>query len=313
MKMIKYSWLTGLLGLLCLTSIGQQDPMFTHYMFNTQAVNPAYAGSRNALTVTGLHRSQWVGFEGAPVTQTLTLHSPIFRDDIGIGLSVVNDKLGPTRSTGVFLDLAYHLKLDEKSKLSFGLKGGFNMMQGNLAALELDEAGDQSFANNMETQVLPNVGFGVYYSREKFYVGVSTPKMLQNTFDYSTALLGTDNSAAEQRHYFVIAGFVKELDENFKIKPTTLIKVTEAAPIEVDLTAILLYKDKVWAGLMGRTGDALGILLGYQFTPQLSVGYSFDFSMLNTTGKYNAGSHELMLRYDFIFGNKAKVVSSRYF
>lgn len=297
-----------------LSSYAQQDAMFTHYMFNTQAINPAYAGSRDALTVTGLHRSQWVGFEGAPVTQTLTLHTPVLNDKLGLGLSVLNDKIGPVQTTSFYADFAYKIKVNQKAKLAFGLKGGLNLRQGEINTLALDETNDVSFANNIESEMLPNFGFGVYYYTSKYYLGLSTPKLLENNFESNTSVGGTD-LGSEQRHYFFIAGTVFNLNTSgsVKLKPTTFIKVTNGAPIEADLTAMFILQDKFEVGGMYRTGDAVGILLGYNFTNQLRFGYSFDWSFVNETMTYNSGSHEVMLRYDFIYKDKAKIRSPRYF
>lgn len=297
------------------TANAQQDAMFTHYAFNTLAINPGYAGSRDALTITGLHRSQWVGFDGAPTTQTLTAHMPFMNDKIGVGLSILNDAIGPINQTSFYADFAYKLPIGEKGKLAFGLKGGINLMQGGLNTLALDDGTpDDAFANNIQSDILPNFGFGLYYSTTKWYVGLSTPKLLENDFT-SNSTSGNVNAGSEQRHFFAIAGTVYDLTEDgsLKIKPTTFIKVTAGAPIEADLTAMLIIKDKVEVGLMGRTGDAVGLLLGYNFTDQLRFGYSFDWSFVNRTGRYNAGSHEVMLRYDFIMKDKGRIRSPRYF
>ena len=296
----------------------QQDAMFTHYMFNTLSVNPGYAGSRDALTITGLHRSQWVGFDGAPTTQTLTLHAPVFNDKIGLGLSVLNDNIGPMQTTSIYGDFAYKLPVGAKGKLAFGLKGGLNILQGGLTPLRLDdEAGgeqDVAFQNNIQSDILPNFGFGMYYSTTKWYAGISTPKLLENDYTSNTTASGVAGGS-EKRHLFFIAGTVFNLNEtgSLKLKPTTFVKVTEAAPIEADITAMLIIQDKVEIGLMGRTGDAVGLLLGYNFTDQLRFGYSFDWSFANNTAKYNAGSHEVMLRYDFIMNGKGRIRSPRYF
>ena len=293
---------------------GQQDAMYTHYMFNTLAINPAYAGSRNALTATGLYRSQWVGLDGAPTTQTFTLHSPLFNDKIGLGLSVLNDKIGPINTTAIYADFAYKLKLNEKAKLSFGLKGGINLMQGNINSINVDQSNDNAFSNNIESDLLPNFGFGVYYYTNKWYVGLSTPKLLENNYGNNTSVGGT-NLTSEQRHYFLIAGSVFDLNTqgSIKLKPTTFVKVTNGAPIEADLTAMIILQDKFELGAMFRTGDALGLLLGYNFSKQLRFGYSFDWSFGNKTFTYNNGSHEVMLRYDLIFKEEAKITSPRYF
>lgn len=292
----------------------QQDAMFTHYSFNTLAVNPGYAGSRDALTVTGLHRSQWVSFPGAPNTQTLTLHAPVANEKIGLGLSFLNDKIGPTKSTAINVDFAYKIKVGQKGKLAFGLKGGLNIRGNRLSDLSTTDGGDKSFEQNVQSELLPNFGFGIYYSLPRFYAGISTPRLLENNFEQNTTS-GSTNLASERRHYFFIAGTIFDLNSSgsIKLKPTTFVKVTAGAPLEVDLTALFYFKDKFWAGPMLRTGDALGALVGVNITDQFSLGYSFDYSYGNTTFKYNGGSHEIMLRYDFLFNNKATIKSPRYF
>lgn len=289
----------------------QQDPMFTHYMYNTLAVNPAYAGSRDALTVTALHRSQWVAFDGAPQTQTMTFHTPFAKNKMGIGLSVINDKIGPSKTTGFYADLAYRIKLSKKAKLAFGIKGGVNRWQNGLSTLKLRDQVDGSFQNASlnQTQWLPNFGGGVYYYSDRFYLGVSSPKFLQNDFKASGGAVGGN----EQRHYFGIIGAVFNLSQNVQFKPTALVKVTPSAPVEGDITATFIFGGKFNLGAMYRTGDAFGALVGFNITDQFNIGYSFDWSTTNTTGKYNSGSHEIMLRYDFIYSDKSKIRSPRYF
>ena len=289
----------------------QQDAMFTHYSFNTLAVNSGYAGSRDALTVTGLHRSQWVSFPGAPATQTLTLHAPIMNEKIGLGLSILNDKIGPTKQTAFYGDFAYKIPVGN-GKLAFGLKAGLNMVSNDLNTLETDQTGDPNFQTNVKSQLLPNFGFGLYYSTPKYYVGLSTPRLLENNYESNTT---SGSVGGEKRHYFFIAGMVFPLNESgsIKLKPTTFVKVTQGAPVELDLTALFYFQDKFWVGPMLRSGDALGVLAGLNITDQFSLGYSFDWSYSNTTFKYNGGSHELMLRYDFLFNAKGKIRSPRYF
>lgn len=301
--------LTTAIVALGLAAKAQQDPMFTHYMYNTLAVNPAYAGSRDALTVTALHRSQWVAFDGAPQTQTMTFHTPFYKNKMGVGLSVINDKIGPTKTTGLSADLAYRIRVSKKGKLAFGIKATVERWNNNLSSLQLDQQSDASFQSN-QTQWMPNVGGGVYYYSERFYIGISAPKFLQNDFKLSSGSIGTSN---EQRHYFGIVGFMFDLSPNVQFKPTALVKMTESAPIEGDVTATFVFGGKFNLGAMYRTGDALGALIGFNITDQFNIGYSFDWSMANKTGRYNSGSHEIMLRYDFIYGNKSKIRSPRYF
>ena len=264
----------------------QQEAQFSHYSFNTQAINPAYSGTREALTITGLHRSQWVGFEGAPVTQTLTAHTPIINDRLGLGLSVLNDKIGPTNNTSVFADFSYKLPVSEKGTLSFGIKAGINVLQANLAELSTSQFGntDDAFGTDISGGLTPNFGFGLYYYTDKWYAGISAPRLIENT-------LGTDgrgeNIVEEQRHYWAIAGTVFPIADNVKLKPTSFLQVTQGAPIVLDLTAMFIFYDKLELGGLFRTSDAVGLLAGYNITPQLRVGYSFDFSYTNTTLRFN--------------------------
>lgn len=313
MKKIKVISAAVLTAFGAVSALAQQAPMYTHYMYNTLVVNPAYAGSREALTVTALHRSQWLDFKGAPMTQTLTLHAPIVNENLGLGLAVSNDKIGPTNTTAVFGQFAYILKLNEKSKLAFGLSGGVNIMQANLSELQLDDQNDPMFQANTRNQVKPNFGFGAYYSRERFYAGVSSPDLLQNDLAVVTLADGSQLTSKSQRHYFFIAGAVFNLTPNLAFKPTTLVKVTAAAPIQADVTASFIIHQKLTLGAMYRSGDALGALLGVNLTDQLFLGYSFDWSYGIRTFKYNNGSHEIMLRYDFITQSKRQVHSPRYF
>jgi type IX secretion system PorP/SprF family membrane protein len=300
----------GTIAFIALTTSlkAQQDAMFTHYMYNTLWLNPAYAGTRDAFTITAIHRSQWVGFEGAPIDQTLTMHSPILKGKMGVGLSVLNDKIGPTKSTFLALDLDYQIKINSKSKLSFGLKGLVNFYSVNLNKSILENQNDVAFSENIN-RILPNSGAGIYYYRERFYAGISVPKLMENKIKSSSL----NAISKEQRHYFFIMGTVFNLSKDVRLKPTCFIKATEIAPIEGDVTANFIIKDKYTLGAMYRTGDGFGLLLGYNFTEQFIVGYSFDWSMVNTTRKYNSGSHEIMLRYDLISKSKSKIKSPRFF
>lgn len=313
MKTLKKITFVSFLILGNLTINAQQLPMYTHYMYNTLVVNPAYAGSRDALTVTGLYRSQWVDFKGAPVSQTLTMHTPLGNEHIGVGLAVGNDKIGATNSTSVVADFAYRMQLTEKSKLALGVSAGANMFQANLRSLNLDQQTDPTFQNNISNHITPNFGVGAYYSRERFYAGVSTPALLQNNYSVVKNTAGGNLIGKEQRSYFLIAGAVINISDNLAFKPTTLVKTTVGAPIQVDLTASFIIMKKLLLGAMYRSGDAAGLLVGFDITNQLHIGYSYDWSYGLETFKYNQGSHELMLRYDFIFGSKKQIHSPRYF
>jgi type IX secretion system PorP/SprF family membrane protein len=289
----------GIAGLiLCsINSLAQQDAMYTHYMFNTLTVNPAYAGSRQALTANLIHRSQWVSMEGAPTSQTFTIHDAFKSKKIGLGLSASNDKTGPVKSMSVNADFAYIVRLNRSSRLAFGLKAGINYMEVKLNSLLLDEKNDPSFQNNIKGTVLPNFGFGMYYSTPVFYAGISSPHLLENNFrDRETGFSKKGNQM--ERHYYLIAGGLVQLNDNVILKPSAFIKATKAAPVQADLSTSFILYNKVRIGAMLRTGDALGLLAGYYITDNFSVGYSYDWSFGLETMKYNRGSHEIMLSYE---------------
>jgi type IX secretion system PorP/SprF family membrane protein len=321
MTTVKRIIISTVLLIISVSAQAQQDPLYTHYMYNTLAVNPAYAGSRGALTLTGLARKQWVGFDGAPTSITGTAHTPLFGEKLGLGISFVNDKIGPIKNNQIYIDLAYHLKINAKSKLAFGVKGGANMWSANLSQLKTGNSlQDASAYNyNISNNVTPNLGAGLYYYRERFYLGVSVPKMLQNKVgttsqvDANGNVIGNSSLLKEQFHYFTIIGAVFNLNEGLQLKPTALVKATKAAPLQADFTAMFIIQQALHLGAMYRSNDALGGLIGFNLNPQFYVGYSYDFSFTNKTTKYNNGSHEVMLRYDLIYNNKGKIKSPRYF
>ena len=188
----------------------QQDAMFSHYMFNTQSINPGYVGSREVLSVMSVLRSQWINFDGAPRTQTLSINSPLFNDQLGFGFSILNDKIGPIKSTNFALDLAYHLQVTQSGhKLSFGIKGGGNAFSSDFSMLDLDAGDpdqiDPSFSRDVRRKFLPNFGAGFYYNTTKWYAGLSIPNILEKEFDQS------------QRHYFAIAGALFEINRDIKL------------------------------------------------------------------------------------------------
>ena len=301
-----------LIGLMAtMFAFGQQDPMFTHYMYNTLSVNPAYAGSREALTVTLLHRNQWVSFPGAPKTNTLTLHSPVFNENVGLGLSLTHDVIGPTKFTSMYGDFAFRVKLTKKSNLTFGLKAGVDLLTANLPFLQIQDPNDPAFLNSFKNKALPNFGFGLFYTyKNRFYAGLSIPRLLQHEFVGENTLI---SSGILKGHYFFITGASLPLSRFVEFKPSALVKMTVGAPIELDVTALFELYKRINFGLMYRTGDAFGALVGIYIFDRLLLGYSYDFSLTNTTMKYNEGSHEIMLRYDLIFSSSHRIKSPRYF
>lgn len=284
----------------------QQDPMYSQYMFNTLAFNPAYAGSPGVLSLMALSRHQWVGFEGAPSTQTLVAHSPVFRPNMALGFTVINDKAGPMRQTGAFADYAYRVRTGDDTQLSFGLRGGINVARADIASLSTVEV-DPANAD-IRGKLMPNFGFGLFWHAPEWYVGVSTPKLVRNTFGLEGSPLV---SATEERHWFLMGGYVMDLGPDMKFKPSLMLRKVVGAPLSLDLNANILLRERIWFGALYRWGNAFGLLGQYQANDQLRVGYAFD---LTTTrmGAYNAGTHEIMITYDMRFF-QGNAVSPRYF
>ncbi len=311
---MKKNFLPGCLFVIigCLTALNgraQFDPMFTQYMFNELFINPAYAGSREYLSATGMVREQWVGLDGAPSTQTLTLHAPIFNQRMGVGLSVMNESIAVSKRTGANITGSYRLKM-KNHWWSFGLQLGAVSLSEDLAALNLQN--DNSFLMNTGRKTAPNIGFGTYYQAQKWYVGLSIPRMIQNR-------LGVNSGGAEvinefnmaDLHYFLTAGSVHAISPVITLRPNVMVKAVSGAPIEVDLSANLLFNDFIWAGLAYRTGDAASAFLGAYITKQLRFGYAYDYS-LTKIQDFNSGSHELMLGYDFNY-DKGSISTPRHF
>lgn len=290
-----------------ISSNAQQDPQYTNYMFNTMTVNSAYAGSRGHLSVTALHRTQWVGIDGAPQTQSLSIESPVGKN-VGVGLSFVNDRLGPSKETYIDASVSYTLRLNNDSQLSFGMKGGARLLNVDL----FDGFQNQSDVASINNKFLPTIGAGVYWRNEKSYVGLSIPNFLtKNHFDRDDFSSNNYKVSAERLHYFLIAGKVFDLSSSVKFKPAFLGKFVAGAPAIVDLSANFLIDDTVRLGVAYRWDDSVSGLLGFQISPRILLGYSYD---LTTTrlGDFNSGTHEIMLRYELITKEK-QLKSPRFF
>jgi type IX secretion system PorP/SprF family membrane protein len=284
----------------------QQDSHFTQYFDNTLFINPAYAGSKGVMNVTGIHREQWVGFEGRPQSSTLSIHSPLKYESIGLGLTMVNDRLGPMNQTLFYGDVSYSLRFkNKKSKLSFGLKGGINLINIGTSGLVTTVDGDPKFLTNTQNRINPNFGVGILYHTPSFFIGASVPKFMEKGYD------GVSTTNLEKRHYFGIIGGVIKLNPVWKLRPTAQVKMTENAPVSIDASVAAIYRDKLYLGAMYRLDAALGAFLQYQFTPQFRVGIATDFGTQKIRN-YNYGTYEIMLSYDFVF-KKVGIRSPRYF
>jgi len=290
-----------------LLASAQQDAQYTQYMYNTINVNPAYAGSREALSIFGLHRSQWIGMDGAPTTNSISLNTPLGESRLGLGISLVNDKIGPTKENNTSVDLSYYIPLNERYKLAFGVKGSLNFLDVDYSRLHIYDPSDVSFQNNIENKLAPNFGAGIYVHSDKSYFGVSIPHMLQ-TKHYD------DNSysvANEKMHMYFMAGHVFDLSYDLQLKPAALVKYVNGSPLQVDVSANFWLYEKLTLGVAYRWDAALSGLAGFQISDQLFIGYAYD-AETTRLANYNSGSHEIFLRYEFLNYAK-KVVTPRFF
>lgn len=307
--MRKTGIITALLALASFTSSrAQQDPQYTNYMYNTININPAYAGSRGALSIFGLHRSQWVGLEGAPATNSFSVNTPIADSKVGLGVSFVNDALGVMDENTISIDFSYTLDLNNRgSKLSFGMKGSANLLNVAYSDLNKYNPNDPQLLNDVRNEFTPNIGAGIYWHNEKSYVGFSVPSFLEST-RYDNNIQST---MQQKMHYYLMAGHVFEINPMLKFKPAFLIKAVNGAPIQADVTANFLVHDKFSIGGAYRWDAAWSGLVGFQVTDGLFIGYSYD-SDTRALRNYNNGSHEIFLRFE-LFNKYRRVNSPRFF
>jgi type IX secretion system PorP/SprF family membrane protein len=292
--------------LTCYVSVAQQDAQYTQYMYNTININPAYAGSRGVMSIFGLHRTQWVGIDGAPQTNAFSVNSPINNSKLGIGLSVINDKIGPTNTNSFSADVSYSIQTSEDYKLSFGVKAS-----GKLFNLDTDKLNPQVVTDNnlqpVNSKFTPNLGAGLYLHSDKLYFGLSVPNFLQDK-KYS------DNDYAvfqERMNFYAIGGYVFDISPSVKFKPAFLSKIVTGSPLQVDASANFLFFDKLMLGGAYRWDAAVSALAGFQVSDGLFIGYSYDMETTRLK-HYNSGSHEIFLRFE-LFNKVSKMVSPRFF
>lgn len=314
--MIKFKYqvmkrIKSILGILSIFAInliyGQQDPQYTQYMYNMQIVNPAYAGSKGTLHIGLLHRTQWVGLDGAPKTTVAAISAPI-RKNVGLGLSVFADEIGPVKEQNAFVDFSYTIQTSAYGNLAFGLKGGFTFLNALLSKLDLgDNEEDDVFKEDID-KTYANFGAGAFYYTDRFYVGLSMPNML-NQFHLNKKN-GVVSSAAEKMHYFLTSGYVFDINNNLKLKPSVLVKGVKGAPLSVDVSGNVLIHEKLELGLSWRVDDSVSGLINMAVTPMLRVGYAYDHTITNL-GDYNSGSHEIILL--ITISNSRAGLSPRFF
>ena len=298
----------------------QQDPMYSQYMFNMLSINPAYTGSRETLSLTALYRMQWVGIEGAPKTFSFTADTPIKNQKMALGLNFVNDKIGIAQNTVINLSYAYRIMFSNEGMLSFGIQAGVNQYSADYGSViasrpqnpnsAYPSTPDNAFAGSVKSW-FPNFGFGVYYHTEKFYIGIASPKMIKNNLkgDNSPTLDFTSYPNRQNRHIFLTTGYNFDLNNDITLKPSLLVKHVYGAPLALDINVNAWWKKIVGAGLSYRTGDAILLMLEFQASPEIHVGYAYDMTLSKLSGT-NSGSHEIMLRYE-PFAKKLKTNRSR--
>ncbi|MDZ4751581.1 MAG: type IX secretion system membrane protein PorP/SprF [Flavobacteriales bacterium] len=290
-------------------AIGQQELMISQYMFNGLVLNPAYAGTHPYWSTSVLHRSQWVNFDKAPVTQTLCIDGPIAKRKLGLGFTLSNDKIGITRQMEAGANLSYKLFLGS-GNLSFGLRASVASYNADLTDAKIWDAGDPVYQNNIQGEMIPKVGFGAYYYTTKWYAGFSVPVVY--AADQNIIPDNSDLNRYFTNHMYLHAGYVFEPSLTLAVKPSVLVKYEAGAPVEVDINCNLMFFQKYWLGVGYRTGDALVAMAEWNITPQFRLGYAYDYT-LTDIADYSSGSHEVMLGFDFGKDVSLKTRSPRYF
>lgn len=304
--------IVAIVALFSVSSYAQQDAEYSFYMFNGLYLNPAYAGSRDAISAMALSRYQWTKIEGAPRSASISLHSPLKNNNVALGLIYTHDRLGVTQSDGLTLDFAYRIPLGKKktTKLSFGLSGSMTHYRSYLTDASIIDAGDPNFQSNYHAW-MPNFGAGVYLYSPKYYVGFSVPHFLNLSLNEKLwNATGNDLTAHQYNHYLLTAGYVFNLGKSVKFKPSFLMKYVRNAPVDFDITAAFLFIDRVWLSVGHRVGDSYIFSGQFYITPQFRVGYAYDLTVSGLS-KYAGGTHEVMLGYDFIY-DKSRIVNPRY-
>lgn len=286
----------------------QQDEQMSIYMYNPLYFNPAYAGSRDAISAIAVGRFQWVNFDGAPTSQWFSVHSPLMYKSLGIGGHMVNDQIGRRKRTAAYLDVSGSIQINKAndSRLAAGISAGFDMLSVDFSNVKINDLTDPYYNQTISTNK-PNVGAGLFYYGNRHYVGISTPRIMEVKAKDANDIIQTLSA----RHFFISGGYVFDINSVLKLKPSTLIKYTPHAPITADVNLSLLSYEKLWTGIMYRYNEAAGVNLAYTLKSVFTFGYIYDFP-INGLMTYQSGSHEVFLQYD-IKPKKAVYTSPRYF
>lgn len=289
-------------------SFAQQDPLYTQYMDNLLVINPGYAGTKGIGNVLFVARSQWVSFDGAPATRSLAYNTPVENKNVGFGLSLLSDQIGPMKQTGFYADYSYHLQLSQNFKLGLGLKGGVSFYRANLSDLITIDPNDPILDNDIYENFLPNVGVGFFLFSDKTYFGLSVPRLIENKITRES--VSTEYVNKQQLHLYFVGGHQFDLNDDFQLKTSGMFKWVRNAPVSFDVTGLFGFKEKFWIGAMYRFDAAYGVLTQFKPTPALTIGYSYDITITELNG-YQNGSHEIMLSYDFsLFGGRSSASST---
>jgi len=310
MKILIKAALATLMIMGSLLSRGQQDPMYTQYIFNLQTVNPAYVGYWQTMGLTAISRHQWVGLNGHPTTQTFSFQTPLRSQNVGVGFNVILDKVGLEKRLSVNFDYSYQVLLSDITSLRFGLKGGFTNYSHNLTEYEQypDNQSDPLYQATIDNKFMPNFGVGLFLSSPKYFLSLSLPRVLENSYQSN---VNNYSTKSEVRHIFFAGGMMFNLSDNVKFKPTFMTKTVAGSPFEYDLTANFLLAEKFWIGGMYRSGDSFGAIAQWIINRKLRFGYAYDFTTTDL-GNYQNGVHEIMISYEFVY-SKRIIISPRYF
>ncbi|MBC7743483.1 MAG: type IX secretion system membrane protein PorP/SprF [Flavobacterium sp.] len=326
--MRKHSMIFLLFCLCRLTATAQQDPQFSQYMFNSLIINPAYAGYKEELNVSLLHRNQWVGLPGSPKSQTIIIDGAFFsNNNVGLGLSIINDKIGLQSQTAAYANYSYRVPMGENSRLAFGLALGVSKYSLNASGANIDDPNDPNFMNGNQNYMAPDGKFGIHFSNEKLYAGASVTNLISESLNYQRT--GKDVIARQGKHFFLTAGYLANITENVKFKPSIMFREDTKGPTNLDLNAFFLFKDAVWVGASYRSGlnlwtkadmeattfkkNAVVGMVEMYFAKNYRLGYAYDYS-LSALGDYTNGTHEISL--GFVINNNKKVTAMptpRYF
>jgi len=273
-------------------------------------LNPAYAGSKDRLSAMLLYRTQWVGFEGAPKTTTFSIHTPFLKQNMAVGATFVNDEIGIANNlyfTGYY---AYRLKLTENTRLSFGLSAEMKRQQLSWSQANPLFQLDPNIPTGDPARTLPNFGTGLYLDNDKYYIGFAVPRVIENNLDFTNGIGSLESSAKQQRHYYLMGGFIMDVSKDVKFKPALLIKHTVNSPLELDLNLSALFAERLWLGMTFRTGDSFDVIAQFVLD-KMRIGYAYDYS-LTKLNQFNSGSHEIMITIEIDKKSKG-VHHPRYF